>query len=281
MIVNTEKMEELNTRRKILNRVVCTLLVEAGYDNADKQCVEVLTEMLQSFIVEIGQSSRNYCELAGRTEVLIADLILALVNAGIRTDDINTYANRPNRSILPQLQQQTQTKQLNILQAGVKQNHPPHIPSHLPSLPDPHAYIRTPTHKQPVTEYEAIREKVANQKRDIERALTRFVAKTGETHSLFLTEDNSMFPLIACKPQHPSYLTALLPTDQVFDQETEEQFEPKPVKRKKPEKKEVEEEIKAKIDPVDQNEETTTQQDTIDNPYLRPVQIPKNIVTES
>jgi len=32
------------------------------------------------------------------------------------------------------------------------------------------------------------------QKRDIERALTRFIAKTGETHSLFLTEDNSMFP---------------------------------------------------------------------------------------
>lgn len=50
------------------------------------------------------------------------------------------------------------------------------------------------THKQPVTEYEAIREKVATQKRDIERALTRFIAKTGETHSLFLTEDNSMFP---------------------------------------------------------------------------------------
>lgn len=50
------------------------------------------------------------------------------------------------------------------------------------------------THKQPVTEYEAIREKAATQKRDIERALTRFIAKTGDTHSLFLTEDNSMFP---------------------------------------------------------------------------------------
>jgi len=50
------------------------------------------------------------------------------------------------------------------------------------------------THKQPVTEYEAIREKAATQKRDIERALTRFIAKTGETHSLFVTEDNSMFP---------------------------------------------------------------------------------------
>lgn len=50
------------------------------------------------------------------------------------------------------------------------------------------------THKQPVTEYEAIREKAANQKRDVERALTRFLAKTGDTHSLFNTDDNQMFP---------------------------------------------------------------------------------------
>jgi hypothetical protein len=47
-------------------------------------------------------------------------------------------------------------------------------------LPDPHAYIRTPTYKQPETEYEAIREKSANQKRDIEKALTKFLAKTAK-----------------------------------------------------------------------------------------------------
>lgn len=50
------------------------------------------------------------------------------------------------------------------------------------------------THKQPVTEYEAIREKAASQKRDIEKALTRFLAKTSETHCLFSSEDNQMFP---------------------------------------------------------------------------------------
>lgn len=53
-------------------------------------------------------------------------------------------------------------------------------------------YIQT--HKQPVTEYEAIREKAANQKKDVEKALTRFLAKTSETHSLFDVEDNQMFP---------------------------------------------------------------------------------------
>lgn len=43
--------------------------------------------------------------------------------------------------------------------------------------------------KQPVTEYEAIREKSATQKRDIERALTKFATKTNHTESLFIAED--------------------------------------------------------------------------------------------
>jgi len=94
--------------------------------------------------VEIGASGRNYCELSGRTEPLIADVILALINMGIKIDNIETYAKRQNRTVLPTLQQQMQAKQLNILQAGVKQSHPSHIPNYLPAFPDPHAYIRTP-----------------------------------------------------------------------------------------------------------------------------------------
>lgn len=265
-----------NTRRRVLNHVVCSILVECGYDTCEKQVCETLTEMLQSFLVELGESARNYCELSGRTEPLIADVILALINMGMKLDNLETYGKRSNRSVLPPLQQQTQAKQLNILQAGVKQNHPSHIPNYLPPFPDPHAYIRTPTHKQPVTEYEAIREKAATQKRDIERALTRFIAKTGETHSLFLSEDNSMFPLISCKPQFPSYLSALLPQDQIFETDQDFQFEPSPVKKKKEQKTEESEEGKGQNEDTEQNGEVTTLQDAIDNPYLRPGKIPKN-----
>ncbi|EZA57137.1 Transcription initiation factor TFIID subunit [Ooceraea biroi] len=270
--------QTFNTRRKILNHVVCSILMECGYETCEKQVLETLTEMLQSFIVEIGASARNYCELSGRTEPLIADVILALINMGIKIDNIETYAKRQNRTILPPLQQQTQSRQSNILQAGIKQNHPSHIPSYLPPFPDPHAYIRTPTHRRPVTEYEAIREKVATQKRDIERALTRFIAKTGETHSLFLTEDNSMFPLISCKPQFPSYISALLPQDQIFEPDTDFQFESNPTKKKKEEKTEerIEENDQTQGENIEQNGENTTQQDIIDNPYLRPGKMPKN-----
>ncbi|XP_012539701.2 transcription initiation factor TFIID subunit 8 [Monomorium pharaonis] len=270
-------MQTVNTRRKILSQVISSILVESGYDTCEKQVLETFTEMLQAFIVEIGASSRNYCELSGRTEPLIADVILALINMGMKLDNLEIYAKRQNRTVLPSLQQQTQAKQLNILQAGVKQSHPSHIPSYLPAFPDPHAYIRTPTHKQPVTEYEAIREKVATQKRDIERALTRFIAKTGETHSLFLTEDNSIFPLISCKPQFPCYISALLPQDQIFEPEPDFQFDSNPVKKKKEKQSEkTEENNETQNENMEQNGETTTQQDIIDNPYLRPGKIPKN-----
>lgn len=184
-------------------------------------------------LCQIGESAKSYCELAGRTQPLTADVLLALVNTGIKIDNIPSYGNRSNRTVLPPLQQQTQSKPTHILQAGVKQSHPPHIPSHLPPLPDPHAYVRTPTHKQPVTEYEAIREKASSQKRDIERALTRFKAKTGKTHSLFLKDDSGMFPFIACTPQFPTYL-ALLPQDQIFDSEDETEESPAKKKKKEP-----------------------------------------------
>lgn len=88
------------------------------------------------------------------------------------------YAFRENRPTARGLNANRQQNPLNILQAGNKPTNPIHIPSYLPSLPDPHAYVRTATYKQPETEYEAIREKSATQKRDIERALTKFLAKT-------------------------------------------------------------------------------------------------------
>lgn len=49
------------------------------------------------------------------------------------------------------------------------------------------------THKQPVIDYEAIREKAAAQKKDMERALTKFLAKTSQTHNLF-ESDEVIFP---------------------------------------------------------------------------------------
>lgn len=56
----------------------------------------------------------------------------------------------------------------------------------------------TQTFREPVSDYQVVREKAASQRRDVERALTRFMAKTGETQSLF-KDDITAFP---CKHLH-------------------------------------------------------------------------------
>lgn len=136
------------------------------------------------------------------------------------------YAFRDTKPVARSLNPNQAQKPLQILQAGTKPSNPVHIPSYLPPLPDPHAYVRTATYKQPETEYEAIREKSANQKRDIERALTKFLAKTcSETHNLFDNEEVQIFPLIAAKPTTvPAYISALNPSDQIFDFEELEYY---------------------------------------------------------
>lgn len=145
-------------------------------------------------ITEIANSSKSYAELSGRTQPFLGDIVVSLVNLGISMNGITSYIKRHKLTKIQAPQPISAQKPLNLLSAGTKQSLPSHIPNHFPPLPDPHAYVRTPTHKQPVTEYEAIREKSASQKRDIEKALTRFLAKTSETDCLFSSEENQMFP---------------------------------------------------------------------------------------
>ncbi|KAG5678357.1 hypothetical protein PVAND_008039 [Polypedilum vanderplanki] len=242
-----------DSRRKIMKEAVCLLVSEAGFSTATEESLETLTEMLIGLTCEIANQTRNYAELAGRTQSVVGDVLMALINMGIGFKDLDKYALRENRPMARNMNPNQAQKPLQILQAGTKPSNPVHIPSYLPPLPDPHAYVRTATYKQPETEYESIREKSANQKRDIEKALTKFLAKTcAETHNLFDNEEVQMFPLIASKPTTvPAYLSALNPLDQIFDFEELEYYYQ--VANRKPDNDEVESEGEEKRE--NENEE--------------------------
>jgi len=128
---------------------------------AETAALETLTELTQSFIVELGRSARSFCELACRVEPVSADVLLALVEMGIPVSGIQTYAHRSQRVTIPSPSLLTTPKQTSILHTGNNKKHPSSIPDNLPEFPDSHSYIRTPTHRQPVTDYEMVREKAA------------------------------------------------------------------------------------------------------------------------
>ncbi|XP_050410712.1 transcription initiation factor TFIID subunit 8 [Patella vulgata] len=255
------------SRRKALKVAVAALCSENGFTSSDDSALETLTELLQSFLTEVGRSARAYCELSGRTEAMVSDVAMALVNMGFNIESIAGHAKRPNKSVFIPPAQMTQPVIHKTLQAGERKTHPSHIPDHLPQFPDPHTYIRTLTHQQPLNEYQLMREKAASQKRDVERALTRFIAKTGNTQHLF-KDDPSAFPLIAIAPSPRPYLNALLPKDQDLDaQEPGETYSTGSKKRS---------DNNSQGDAKDgaQTQESADP-DAIDNPYLRPVKLPK------
>ena len=155
---------------------------------------------------------------------------------------------------------------------------------------DAHAYIRTDTHKQPVTEYEAIREKASSQKRDLERALTRFMARTSgqtEDHSLFPDEASSqLFPLIPVNVKQFTYLSALLPQDQIFEDEHTESDSKDDEKAKKEDEVQTVDNEENKEDPDNKDGNDSSAKgdgfnkendlnDLNDNPFLRPSKICK------
>ncbi|XP_075954515.1 transcription initiation factor TFIID subunit 8 isoform X2 [Anarhichas minor] len=180
-------------RRRTLQVVVSALLTECGFESAEKAAVETLTEMMQSYISEIGRCAKAYCEHTARSIPTLSDTVVTLIEMGFKADTLPVYAKRSQRMVITAPPVTNPPVTPKALSAGQKRTHPAHIPSHFPEFPDPHTYIKTPTFREPVSDYQVVREKAASQRRDVERALTRFMAKTGETQSLF-KDDITAFP---------------------------------------------------------------------------------------
>ncbi|XP_067863669.1 transcription initiation factor TFIID subunit 8 [Heptranchias perlo] len=269
-------------RRRTLQVVVSSLLTEAGFEAAEKAAVETLTEMLQSYLSEIGRSAKVYCEHSARTQPTLSDVVVTLAEMGFNVDNIQAYAKRSQRMVITAPPVTNTPATPRALSTGQKRTHPSYIPGHFPEFPDPHTYIKTPTIREPVSDYQVLREKAASQRRDVERALTRFMAKTGETESLF-KDDVSTFPLIAARTSTIPYLNALLPSElelqQMEETDSSEQDDQTDTENVALNMNTDELSAEKENSMLQQNSglsnSKNSEEQMIDNPYLRPVKKPK------
>ncbi|ROL47022.1 Transcription initiation factor TFIID subunit 8 [Anabarilius grahami] len=263
-------------RRRTLQVVVSSLLTECGFESAEKAAVETLTEMMQSYITEVGRCAKANCEHTARSTPTLSDVVITLVEMGFNVDTLPVYAKRSQRMVITAPPVTNAPVVPKALTAGQKRTHPTHIPSHFPEFPDPHTYIKTPTFREPVSEYQVVREKAASQRRDVERALTRFMAKTGETQSLF-KDDISAFPLISARPSSIPYLSALLPSElelQTLEEtDSSEQDDQTDTENNPSHSADKENSVLPPGGVVPTGK--ANEENMIDNPYLRPVKKPK------
>lgn len=150
---------------------------------------------------------------------MVSDVSLALVDSGVSLEGLKNFAGHqpkksngihaPAREIDPQ--------KIGPLSVNSSTVQPPYVHEHLPSFPDKHTYIQTAAQRLPTSDYQMVRQKASSQRKQTETALTKFIARTGESN--YYCDDtgnpiNESFPLIACKPSALSYLAALLPQDE-------------------------------------------------------------------
>ena len=97
------EQETANPFRMYLRVAVSGLLTELGFTSAENVALETLTELTQSFISELGRSTRSFCELANRVEPVSADVVLALVEMGVLARSASNYHFLPFRRPPPRL----------------------------------------------------------------------------------------------------------------------------------------------------------------------------------
>jgi transcription initiation factor TFIID subunit 8 len=130
-------------RRRALNASVAALCIEAGYLSSDRGAIELLTQILQSYICEIGRTSRAYSDSAHRSDPSVCDIELALIDLGAKYSKLDDYSRRPHRRHVPRQVRNYPHPQNKLLQVGTKKQRPAHIPPHLPPFPDNHTYVKT------------------------------------------------------------------------------------------------------------------------------------------
>nr|CAB3266801.1 transcription initiation factor TFIID subunit 8-like [Phallusia mammillata] len=285
--------------RRALTMSIAALCVETGFDVAQDNVLETLTEMIQSYITEVGNSTRAFYEHSGRTLPTGRDMMCALADLGFPNKQLLQYLKRPRRVNMGQIPKTAEPSSPPVLEIGKRKNFPNYVSDsyNYPILPDPHTYVRTTTGQKPEKDYAILRERVSVQKRDVERALTRFVAKTGNSHAL-LPDDKNSFPLIAARPSTNPYLAALIPSEHETvklyenhsqdeqEESTEKESETPKSKNRKMKRHRAGNDVESSPSlggaqtkqtppiPVEPPSANKTPE-VIHNPYLRPVKKPK------
>ncbi|KAJ0036344.1 hypothetical protein NQD34_005021 [Periophthalmus magnuspinnatus] len=276
-------------RRRTLQVAVSALLTESGFESAEKAAVETLTEMMQSYITEIGRCAKAYCEHTARSVPTLSDAVVTLIEMGLNVDTLPVYAKRSQRMVITAPPVTNPPVTPKALTAGQKRTHPAHIPSHFPDFPDPHTYIKTPVRKTtcvpfgspcPITRWSERRLPPKGETWNAQ--LTRFMAKTGETETLF-KDDVTTFPLIAAKPSAIPYLSALLPSElelqsleETDSSEQDDQTDSENVTGHNITDDPSADKENSLLPPSGVVPSSkSSEENMIDNPYLRPVKKPK------
>eukprot|EP01100_Stratorugosa_tubuloviscum_P000074 TRINITY_DN1016_c1_g1_i1.p1 TRINITY_DN1016_c1_g1~~TRINITY_DN1016_c1_g1_i1.p1 ORF type:complete len:318 (-),score=147.57 TRINITY_DN1016_c1_g1_i1:132-1085(-) len=191
-----------------LSDIISLDFVMRRFSSLQQSSLEILAELLQSYIEETGRIAAQNCELANRTEVNGLDVWGALKQMKLRLVDLTDYAleqsqtpitksSIPELPIVKHLNDTLTTKftsfsQENETEEQPKENQrPDHVPSFLPPFPDPHTFIATPIYTKFLVDSAQIRKQMSKRKRKEQISLLSISKKLRQGNNLMIEGTDS------------------------------------------------------------------------------------------
>ncbi|GMH33404.1 hypothetical protein BSKO_01238 [Bryopsis sp. KO-2023] len=133
---------------KECSRLVCLQMASmAGFDVVSSGSLDVLSDVMETYVQELCKTTRSYAEGAGRTEVNAEDLALGLGDVGTSLSSVREFKQSlkdevpftttvPKFPVAPPVTKKTSFR-------DTEEAPPTHIPDFLPKFPPRHTYIHT------------------------------------------------------------------------------------------------------------------------------------------
>lgn len=201
----------VSMQRRMLYMAVGTICKDTGFQGASKMCLETLTEIVQAYINELTRSCRKFCEHGHRTTPDLTDVKMALAEVGLSAHGLNLYKQRVKSQVQRAPNLSKPPVEHKTLKSGLPNvDQPSYIPNYLPGYPDMQSFVRTPTLREPIQQYDVVRERIATQRKATENSLVKFLSKTNPA-DVFIFEDidADKFPCASIVTEPTSYLKAL------------------------------------------------------------------------
>ncbi|XP_074644655.1 uncharacterized protein LOC141901360 isoform X2 [Tubulanus polymorphus] len=78
--------------RKVLQVGIAQICQQLGWNSIQSSALELMTDIIERYLTEIGKSTHRYCEQFGRTEPNLDDVALAFQYIGIPLSELEEYA---------------------------------------------------------------------------------------------------------------------------------------------------------------------------------------------
>lgn len=208
----TSTQSNKSVNRRMMYVAIGCICRDLGFQGASKACLETLTELLQAYLTELTRSCRKFCEHGHRTAPDLTDVKMALAEVGMSAHGLNLYSQRVKSQVVRNPNPSKPPVEHKTLKSGLPNvNQPSYIPNYLPSYPDMQSFVRTPTLRQPVRQYDIVRERIATQRKATENSLVKFLSKTNQADVLIFEDiDTDKFPCASITIEPQTYQKALL-----------------------------------------------------------------------